>query len=500
MGVNCDLLPWVCLAVTPMGWSWAPWVAQTVLEDVMDSSNIGLSAFNHLRDKSEIPTFLAFQFLHWIYIDDFLIMFLAMHSTAELERQAGRLAKILRPHLKKSGLGLHKEQVGWGVPLSIGMTVDADEPVLHTEDRKLMLLIRATQGAIARQFLTSLEMDILLGNWAWAILGARFGYSILNACYAYVQKMKGVDGPVLWPSARQELAVLAAIGPLLCTNLAAERCLKAMMVDATPIPFGIVYTMCTAEECRAEERTGPTMIWEESLAREQDPTRLQVEEKLRVVSGDVHRAERIKKGRGMLVAGGVAKSLVTLSRALALWWSASAEEETSTKGDITFPKTCARMVQRVERGLFFSGIFGPNLGRKTGGLTLATAAARIVSAMLEVNSAFLIFGKTCARWWNDEEMDQLRSHWGYSSVRVGLVCVSEGFEETYACSYEHHRVYSAWTSMHLSEWSRRSPTPSYDLRSFPDVGGKRQGGRRTGDSRQHHDIYAPLGISWTCLT
>ena len=66
----------LCVTVVLMGWSWAPWLAQNVLEDMLSSSPAGLEVACRVCDRGVVPSFRAFQRLHWAYLDDFMILFL----------------------------------------------------------------------------------------------------------------------------------------------------------------------------------------------------------------------------------------------------------------------------------------------------------------------------------------------------------------------------------------------------------------------------------------
>ena len=72
--VDCDAFPYVSLAVLPMGWSFAPVVAQWVLEDGLESIYWALRTENRVGSQAMGVLLKNVLYLWWVYIDDFLVM------------------------------------------------------------------------------------------------------------------------------------------------------------------------------------------------------------------------------------------------------------------------------------------------------------------------------------------------------------------------------------------------------------------------------------------
>jgi len=248
---GCTIL---ALAVVPMGFSWAPYFAETALESVFE--RLFGEEFRRTRvvDRSVPPVFSeSVRFLQWLYIDDFTVATLEDPGLVSWSESKGsELQEATRGAFKKEGLPLHKEAEGPGVEASIGVTITVPPHVLRPLADKLAELMAATYSAVTRPLVDALEIRRLMGRWAWNILTFRLLYSVLNATYAFIEQNL-FAGPVrLWESAKAEMICLIALAPLMGSHLQTILSQVVYQTDASLQGFGIVRALLPRSEVLEE--------------------------------------------------------------------------------------------------------------------------------------------------------------------------------------------------------------------------------------------------------
>merc|ERR1712085_177725 len=83
-------------------------------------------------------------------------------------------------------------------------------------------------------------MQVLVGHATWAMLLRRPSLSVLGATYAFILAEPSVRPRLLWKSVRRELAQVAAILPLLRSDMGAPYCPRLVATDASPFRIGAV--------------------------------------------------------------------------------------------------------------------------------------------------------------------------------------------------------------------------------------------------------------------
>lgn len=338
------------------------------------------------------------------------------------------MGKKLKSHFASKKLDLHKEEVGRGFGLNIGMSLDEGSKVLRAEATKIALVCRATEAYARRQLGSAETLEVLLGSWAWIMLVSRVGYSVFSVSYAFVHRFRGKGLQQIWPVVRQELLAAAAIGPLLYVRLDLPWMLVAMMTDATDTGYGVVSTPCTVEEIRREREVNGRQIWIEELSRQlaaegnEDTEGVNTEgvETQELVRGDSCRGERRKNGKGLLVSGGVGPAVVSASRAARQWWCEIAEADQGRLGSLKVPKILKRTLERIRRGVFFMVVLGPDLEK------VMDAAEQVVSACVEENVTVCVVGRKRGAMWKSEVLNRLREEGrlrGGKIASLGSLCL-----------------------------------------------------------------------------
>lgn len=75
-------------------------------------------------EKNLVPSFRSSKYLHWVYLEDFVVLLLEHLGADEEPKKAQEIGKHLNYHFASKKLDLHKEEVGRGFGLNIGMTLD----------------------------------------------------------------------------------------------------------------------------------------------------------------------------------------------------------------------------------------------------------------------------------------------------------------------------------------------------------------------------------------
>ena len=76
----------VCLIVLTMGWNWAPYLAHTSLEELLESISEEWQVGARARDRFPAPSLVYNDLVHWAFMDDYVGALLRLEgSTGEEE-------------------------------------------------------------------------------------------------------------------------------------------------------------------------------------------------------------------------------------------------------------------------------------------------------------------------------------------------------------------------------------------------------------------------------
>ncbi|CAK0878435.1 unnamed protein product, partial [Prorocentrum cordatum] len=226
VGASTKLYP--RLRVAPMGWSWAMWWCQSVMERVAEAAGCGDDA--RLRDGRPAPSLDPS--CHLEYVDNFV----SIGYGAEAVRSA--VTRVMT-ELKRRGLvvtrGGHLGDsegefavLGWSITAAGRLSASASG---------LWRARLAVRGLLRRGRASGRDLERVLGHIIFVALARREGLSIFEASFRFVQKCCHQQVP-LWSQVRQELMAWDGVAPLLWRDLRAQWSRSVGCVDASPWGLG----------------------------------------------------------------------------------------------------------------------------------------------------------------------------------------------------------------------------------------------------------------------
>jgi len=234
---TCDGVGFTCL---PMGWSWAPVIAQRVLEFLLEQAGEPSEArLRHGQGAGEVTRANG---ANMGYIDDFLIIARDSDETKAMHQAEDRLGKV-RSTLQDAKLGCHKEQLG-RVLTSLGFEVDLVDREVRPAPEKLENLIRGTRALIRRKRVRPRWLSIVAGHWAWQFTLNTGFFALFQEVYFFLQDAKtpthpsgpyaGWDAYVELPKdVARELMWAVQLAPLLYADLSAPLDPEVICTDAS---------------------------------------------------------------------------------------------------------------------------------------------------------------------------------------------------------------------------------------------------------------------------
>lgn len=247
--------PFVGLSVPPMGWSWAVYLAQSFLEDMLEAQPPhppGWDPRSRLVEGAALPPpDPKLDTWHYIYIDDFGSLGVRGPSapSAALRAKEDGAAR-----LRQVGLSVHKEEFGSNVKV-VGVQVGGSPPAVRPSEGRLWLVVAALEELARHEEARPAEVDTITSIAGWMFLVQRPALSVFDHVYAWVREHRKARELVrLGLSVRLELAAAAAVLPLVGQSLVAEWHLRVLMLDASDEGGGVVETTARLEELRAEAK------------------------------------------------------------------------------------------------------------------------------------------------------------------------------------------------------------------------------------------------------
>ena len=244
---------YVAVRVAPMGFSWAPFLCHSALEDMLIDRCEGFPRTGQLAMGRPIPSFCKEAHIFWVYMDDYLTSTLR-DDVPETKEELEKLRQKIGTHFAKHGFDTHKDGVAKGVDISLGMTIDTSSGHrLKAAAEKLALIIAGTRGLLDRGRCSSLQLSRLVGVWIWIMSGVRPALCMFDAVFKFIEAHReSKQEHMLWSSVRDELVAVWACAPLMSMNLSAPWSEKVFASDASMEGYGIVSAKATLEDIRAE--------------------------------------------------------------------------------------------------------------------------------------------------------------------------------------------------------------------------------------------------------
>ena len=261
----------VALAVTVllMGWSWAPFLCQTLLCSCLDAIH-GPEAEDGRRVYGCPTPQLAgaqhakgLELISWAYMDDFG----AAATTGSCADPVGTARSWLqksRDGLTSRGFLVHKEEETDGIR-TLGAVAEPGPYSIGLARPKIALLKAGTEDFVRQKRIWPEHLEKIVGLWSWALLFQRCALSFLDETYHFIRNSR--QDVQLWlpEEVRQELLALAALSFLLFTNMQTPWLLQVFATDSCDKGFGVVKTEASLAELRAEARHTEMRGWTVAL-------------------------------------------------------------------------------------------------------------------------------------------------------------------------------------------------------------------------------------------
>ena len=253
VGVRC-----VC-----MGWSWAPWLSQNLLETILLNAVPEFLPENGLKHAHPPPDLHPAETnkvdavcAHVEYIDDFGAFILQNRNSG----CAQRIQKSAREGLRRAGLDSHKEMLG-EIIVMLGSEILLNRRLILPKQDKFTQLILATRHVCTRGFASPHEVEVLIGHWTHFALLMRLIFSVMCAVYAFVRSSPQKIRRAIPKDVLSELQALVALAPFVRADLSLDWSPVVSMVDAGPSLGAVVYATAPREEVAREGRPGLVSGW-----------------------------------------------------------------------------------------------------------------------------------------------------------------------------------------------------------------------------------------------
>ena len=155
-----------------MGWSWAPWLSQNLLETILLNAVPEFLPENGLKHAHPPPDLHPAETnkvdavcAHVEYIDDFGAFILQNRNSG----CAQRIQKSAREGLRRAGLDSHKEMLG-EIIVMLGSEILLNRRLILPKQDKFTQLILATRHVCTRGFASPHEVEVLIGHWTHVAL------------------------------------------------------------------------------------------------------------------------------------------------------------------------------------------------------------------------------------------------------------------------------------------------------------------------------------------
>lgn len=200
------------LTTLPMGFSHAPFLAQSVHEEVLrraglrDSDRVCLD-----NDRSVERT------RYGMYIDDGF-------GFSPYKGEAIAMYQASLSALDKAGLSCKASKCvpPTKAPLKLlGLQVEGAKAKLGPAPQELRGLVLLTQQVLQEGKASGRQLERIVGKWSWFLLCNRLGFSVFSAVYGFI---KSAENNVrnLWPSVQKDLLLACGLAPLLSVSWAQD--------------------------------------------------------------------------------------------------------------------------------------------------------------------------------------------------------------------------------------------------------------------------------------
>ncbi|CAK0891907.1 unnamed protein product [Prorocentrum cordatum] len=246
----------VGVRVALMGFSWACWMAQTTMEDLFNSGpSMGMPALaeeQRLAEGGPLPLISReVPAAHYEYIDDFGIIGVDYPPVADAEpptqvRDIWLGAKYL---VNAAGFNVHKDDCSGQARMIGGDFVGTR---LAPNQDKMWLAVAGVNEILRQGSEFPDAVAKIVGILSWGFLITRGALSVFSEVYHWCMEFRGGPRRRVPDEVRRELAVAAAVVPLVSVDLAMPWDPTVTMFDASLYGGAIISAQADTQEMRRE--------------------------------------------------------------------------------------------------------------------------------------------------------------------------------------------------------------------------------------------------------
>ena len=265
----------LAMRVPVMGWSWAVFLAQTTLEDLLEKNIAEFTASNRLHYQVVLPQFQRShdrkdQTIHWEYIDDVGAMIRTKNAKPDCDA-ALLLGAKTRKALADQGLGFHKDLYGTKAE-TLGHEIEPDGFGIRPSAAKFWQAAGAIEHLLKVRRASPAQLAGLLGLLTWMQLVQRSLLSIWRTAYGFI-RMEPEDEVTKVPEeVLEEFQCALFLLPFTSVKMTMGWHDRAYMTDSSVEGAGLISTKATIEELDFEAQFAETRGWMVDLAEVEEDT------------------------------------------------------------------------------------------------------------------------------------------------------------------------------------------------------------------------------------
>ena len=214
-----------CLATLPMGFEDSVFLAQAIIEHLLEPLIPRTRFLQHRPDITVGPVVSP-------YIDDIIPLALVQHRDAFLRLDAAIASALEQARLPGNKPKRVLPTLGPIEAMGCAVRDGPKGPLVSPSVKRKTKLFALTLACLRKGKCSGKEMEILLGHWAWVFMLCRSAYSIFHAAYRFVHVAR-TRVFRLWSSARRELLCALASLPFLAAPLTLRQAPRLYAVDAS---------------------------------------------------------------------------------------------------------------------------------------------------------------------------------------------------------------------------------------------------------------------------
>jgi hypothetical protein len=257
---DCSKGDSLALAVCAMGWSWAVYIAQAVLLDLLSSATGGEASKRLIIQGTPAAILQLAEGLEWVvwgYIDDFGLEGLLELGTDPGDGCVRKIYQQIKRYIISQGFGVHKETFG-PVVVGLGIVLGAFGPsgsiLARPDESKRQTLENATVWICSLKEVPVRWLATLVGCWTWWMLLNRPTLSIFRFVYTMTTGLDMSDVVPVTPEIIREFWAAVHLSVLMWSDLTLPFLKKMFMSDASPSGGALCESEASLEELALEAK------------------------------------------------------------------------------------------------------------------------------------------------------------------------------------------------------------------------------------------------------